>query len=395
MIYPDYNNIRSGILPREVPFKSRERQLKLSVVSKMADGNHSSLESEPEQTVLLEAEKDVLPPSPKCTEVRWQEEIINLIAAQQKQLEKLMRQSNMATSASSSSWPTPSDTVAQSHNTQAHVAGPMYQSFKLTDYDPDNSAYSIEEWLHDATKLKEELSASDNLMISKASEALQNRGYRHCCDWRPRCRTWESFCADIIVAFPDKETPGTRAYKAATLRSSDCDSLCEYGNQKLRSINRFHDKLPWNTILSMVEYGLDHEETRAALHIQKPKSERELLQLLSESDARTAEPAKMSKHTNLPVMTTRNFKRRFHSDRGEGHVRKTKIIRGACFKCGRQGHRQSDCRNVQKEEVPKQAREKQESTSVPTCGHCKKIGHTEPNCWYKHGKPKKAFLIKK
>jgi hypothetical protein len=105
--------------------------------------------------------------------------------------------------------------------------------------------------------LKVELFVGDTLMIVKAGEALKGRAHEYYVDWRPVQRTWDEFCSDLTVAFPDRETPGARAYTAATLRSRDCTSLSDYGIQKLRTIHHFHSALPWNTILSIVEYGLE------------------------------------------------------------------------------------------------------------------------------------------
>jgi hypothetical protein len=62
--------------------------------------------------------------------------------------------------------------------------------------------------------------------------------------------------------------------------------LSDYGIKKLRLVKRFYSELPWNIILSMAEYGLDHNEAQAAIRIQKPCDDRELLKLLSEFDAR-------------------------------------------------------------------------------------------------------------
>jgi hypothetical protein len=48
-----------------------------------------------------------------------------------------------------------------------------WASFRLSDFDPDKSNFTIEEWLEDASKLKGELGASDLIMIAKAGEALR------------------------------------------------------------------------------------------------------------------------------------------------------------------------------------------------------------------------------
>lgn len=347
-----------------------------------------------EQSVVQDSEEEESSPSPKRAKVQWQETLINLVATQQQQLAELTRQSKMAIVPS----PTPSVIEADSLNAHATMSGHVSSMFKLTNYDPDASAYSIEEWLADATKLKQELNVSDILMIAKAGEALKNRGHRYFCDWRPLCRSWENFCADLTIAFPDRETPGSRAYRAATLRSRECDSLCEYGNQKLRNIARFYDKLPWNTILSMVEFGLDREQVCTALHIQKPNSERELMKILSEFDARLNKSSRIPKQAEIAGGSRWRSERPSREQQDMAHAKAKLKFQGSCFKCGRYGHRQAACRSSQtkessKDEPPKVNFNKSDSTSIPSCTHCKKMGHTESNCYYKHGK--KAFVLKK
>ncbi|KAH0812351.1 hypothetical protein GEV33_010441 [Tenebrio molitor] len=56
------------------------------------------------------------------------------------------------------------------------------------------------------TSIPTKLGASDLVIIAKAGEALRGRGYRYYCDWRP-IRGWEKFCKDLIIAFPDRDTP--------------------------------------------------------------------------------------------------------------------------------------------------------------------------------------------
>uniref|UniRef100_A0A1Y1NEP2 CCHC-type domain-containing protein n=1 Tax=Photinus pyralis TaxID=7054 RepID=A0A1Y1NEP2_PHOPY len=348
-----------------------------------------------EQSGLQDSEGEEVLPSPKRARVQWQEKLIDLLATQQQQLDELTRQSKMAITAS----PTPSVVETESLSAHATASCHVRSMFKLTSYDPDASAYSIEEWLADATKLKHELNVSDLLMIAKAGEALKNRGQRYFCDWRPLCRNWENFCGDLIIAFPDRETPGSRAYRAATLRSRECDSLCEYGNQKLRSIARFYDNLPWTTILSMVAFGLDREDVRSALHIQKPTSDRELMKVLSEFDARLNTPSNIRKHSEVAKGSGWKSDRHTREDHPDMTHGKAKLkFQGLCFKCGRQGHRQALCRSYQtkassKEEPPKIVPIDTEPGGIPSCTYCKKMGHTEPKCYFKHGK--KAFILKK
>lgn len=220
------------------------------------------------------------PSDPKRSKLQWQEEVINLVTVQQKQLAELTRQTKMAMS------PEPTPSMSSSTSAAVPLFAQIQTSFKVTRYDPDKSAYPIREWLDDVAKLKTELNMNDMLMITKAGEALQHRSHRFYCDWRPLSRAWDNFYNDLIVAFPDRETPGALAFNAATIRSRNFDSLCDYGIEKLQVISRFHDKLPWDTFLSMVEYCLDHADARSAICMRKPITDRELPMLLSEFDVR-------------------------------------------------------------------------------------------------------------
>lgn len=315
------------------------------------------------------------PPTLKRPKLDWQENLVLLMAGQQEQLRELTRQVNMAARTSD---------VSTSAQNEAPRTAASYVSFRLSEFDPDNSDHAIEEWLAVADTLKKEENIGDGLMIAKTGEALKGRAHAYYCDWKPIHRTWDEFQKDLVVAFPDRETAGARAFLAATLKSNDYISLSDYGIKKLRAIKKFHSDLPWSTVISMVEYGLRHTEAQAAIRMQQPNSERDLLKLFSEYDAR--------RH----IVTQQRIRNSGSSDMKWPD----KGVKGPCFRCGQVGHHQATCSlkpNIKQSNktLLKQKEQKPAETEAPTCTHCGRMGHTEPNCWSKHGKLKRAFVFRK
>jgi hypothetical protein len=207
------------------------------------------------------------------------------------------------------------------------------------------------------------------------------------------------------VAFPDRKTPGGCAFIAATLRSRDCSSLGDYGNRKLRNIRRFHDGLPCRTVVSMVEYKLDHNEARTAIHLPQPASERELLKLLSACDAkrnlihsaywsfRRADRLSSRRHPSPP---RRRSPQRHQSEQGRGRSSSPRqsgnrrssapqaaastSITGNCSNCGIQGHRKDECPTLRSTSEQRGTSRTAAETSQSKCTFCNRSGHTKDVC---------------
>ncbi|KAJ8975684.1 hypothetical protein NQ317_001785 [Molorchus minor] len=84
------------------------------------------------------------PPDSKRPKVQWQETLIQLIAAQQQQIADLQQTKMVA--------PTP-----KVPKPEGHMPTSTHALFKVARYNPSSSAYMMEEWLDDVTKLKTEL----------------------------------------------------------------------------------------------------------------------------------------------------------------------------------------------------------------------------------------------
>lgn len=143
--------------------------------------------------------------------------------------------------------------------------------FKLTRYDPDNSNYSMAEWLKDVNVIKIEQKISEQVMILKAGEALQGKARRFYDGWRPLVRNWSSFEEDLLTAFPDHETFHTKLLRAANMRSSEFNSISEYGLEKVRSLYRYYPDLPWDRVLSPVIGGITSNAVRDGIRLHQPK----------------------------------------------------------------------------------------------------------------------------
>lgn len=63
----------------------------------------------------------------------------------------------------------------------------------------------------------------------------------------------------------------------------------------------------------------------------------------------------------------------------ESSVEEERIIaaaRGVCFKCGKPGHKQADCRSKPKSD--------KQTSATKSCAQCGRRNHTEEQCWIKH-----------
>ncbi|KAH0812990.1 hypothetical protein GEV33_009802 [Tenebrio molitor] len=178
-------------------------------------------------------------------------------------------------------------------------------SFQLTAYDPDDTSYSIEEWLKDVNNIRTKIKIDDDIMIFKAGAALQGKARKFYNGWRPLIRTWATFEDDLITAFPDHETWHTKLVRAANMKSSDFDSISEYAIEKIRSLYRFYSDLPWDRILSPVVGRIESSAPQALLQVHG--------KLWCRSLNNSPPCCENNKHTFYPGITDFN--------RGKGSIR--------------------------------------------------------------------------
>jgi hypothetical protein len=118
------------------------------------------------------------------------------------------------------------------NSSDSRTVGKDEISFQLTAYDPDDTSYSIEEWLKDVNNIRTKIKIDDDIMILKAGAALQGKVRKFYNGWRPLVRIWATFEDDLVTAFLDHETWHTKLVRAANMKSSDFDSISEYAIEK-------------------------------------------------------------------------------------------------------------------------------------------------------------------
>lgn len=174
-------------------------------------------------------------------------------------------------------------TVVSAHVPE--VVAAASSQIRLTSYDPDDTPFTMVEWMEDVTKIQQEFGMSDTMIVLKAGHALRGRAARFFQHWKPIARDWASFRRDFEVAFPEQGTPATRIRACLAITSDNFVSLVEYGNAKLSSIKQFYPDFPWDTILSLVEYDIKNIEAKNRICLQAPTCDADLLKLLATCDA--------------------------------------------------------------------------------------------------------------
>ncbi|XP_049818889.1 uncharacterized protein LOC126265706 [Aethina tumida] len=254
--------------------------------------------------------------------------------------------------------------------------------FRLASFDPDDTPFTMVEWMDDVTRIQQELEISDTLIVLKAGHALRGRAARFYQHWKPIIRDWASFRRDFEIAFPELGTPATRIRNCLAIKSSSFDSLVEYGNAKLTAIRRFYSDFPWNVVLSLVEYDIQNTEVKNRISLLAPTCDSELLKLLATCDANKL---------NAGVRERELSRKRPYSFRDQ------RSFQGNCRRCQRYGHKAVDCKNAEKiqnmsEKVqpgPSGVHQRNFSSGNNTsankkfCNICGVNGHSEDTCYSK------------
>lgn len=243
-------------------------------------------------------------------------------------------------------------------------------SFKFTKFDPDKSAYSMEEWLKDVNDVRLKTKIDDYLLILKVGEALIGKAKRFFEGWRPLVRNWVTFENDLLTAFPDQDTWHTKLMRAANMTSADYHSISEYVTEKIQSLERYYAELPWDRVLSPVIGGINSPAVREMIRLHQPTNQKDLMVLLRQYETESDGISPPKRPKLKPV-------RRFG---------------GKCFICGKTGHKNFQCREAQSGTVTENTKaskpQREHKQGIIKCTFCHRVGHDESKCFKKNGYPK-------
>lgn len=276
---------------------------------------------------------------------------------------------------------------------------------KLSTFDPDDTPFTMTEWMDEVTRIQQEFGLSDTLIVLKAGDALRGRAARFYKHWKPIARDWVSFRRDFEVAFPEQGTAATRVRACLAIKSSDFSSLVEYGNAKLAAIKRFYANFPWHIILSLLEYDVQNSEVKNRICLQAPSCETDLLKLLAVCDARTVTETRAASNNYLESRERSRKRHHNHPYHSRGS-RSSSVSSGKCRKCHQYGHIQADCKQWIRstfhtgQDGPSSSgtrpnalhAENNKKSTIVSCNYCKKPGHTEETCYRKQGNSNRVML---
>lgn len=165
-------------------------------------------------------------------------------------------------------------------------------------------------------------------------------------------------------SFSEQGTRAIRVHECLEITSDNFKSLVEHTNAKLTSIKHFYPNLPWDIVLSLVEYDIQNTEAKNRICLHSPTCDSGLLKLLGACDA-----SKMNKD-NRTCEPSRKRVNNFRED-----------FQRKCGKCHRYAHKQYKCKQEVRSTVTTPdnnlSAEKAKTVTIKTCTYCHRKGHTE------------------
>lgn len=234
-------------------------------------------------------------------------------------------------------------------------------------------------WLAEVTKIKEEFEWSDQQIIVRVGRFLTGVSKTWFNTWSPDVKNWEIFQKDFFEAFPPKRNLGRLLAEAANFDSDRCNTYDAYVFEKASLLKNLRVQWEEADLVELVIHGIKEPHVQTTANNQNFKKLSELIAFLGTVPKRNNDKSNEKRFAESEEPSRKRF-RESHSHGDEVRRRPMK-----CFKCGRNGHMQKDCRvNVRQanhsSDIPSTSTG---SNSNIVCSFCAKMGHKSDQCFIK------------
>lgn len=244
------------------------------------------------------------------------------------------------------------------------------QPYFISNFDP--SVNDINIWCEEVDRAKVLNNWSDNECFSRIGNCLKGDARMWLNEWVTNDRSWSNFKREFKPLCPKNPDIANILYEVMSTNSDRYSTYADYARRsllRLQIVEGLSDKL----ISAIVVRGIMDPQIRASATNAKllPNELVGFLSIYVKSNFSNLKRSNTSNNDRLLKPSYNVRKRRF--DR--------LIENGACFLCGKQGHKSASCNNrlrpiASDGTVPS-------TNKVKQCSYCKKLGHTIETCFAK------------
>lgn len=252
------------------------------------------------------------------------------------------------------------------------------QAYFISNFDP--SVHDIDTWCEEVDRAKVSNGWSDNECLSRIGNCLKGDARTWLNEWVTSDRSWSNFKREFKPMCPRKPDVANILYEVMSTNSDRYSTYADYARRtllRLRIVRGLSDEL----ISAIVIRGITDPQIRASATNAKLMPN-QLVEFLS---IYVKPKLPNSKRPN----TSNND--RFSKPSYDASSRKRRFDDGACFTCGKHGHKSSDCykrlkpifNNSKGGENGQKSNPAPSTTKLEPCSFCKKPGHRIESCFAK------------